>query len=110
MTTESDDDIIWDEPTGDGLPDDPIDLFSQGWDYMVSKDLVMAEKFWTKGARFMGPDPFDQVMNCMDCLGVLLANQDRLDEAEFWWKESVRRFRNSDSQRHLDQLKREREE
>jgi len=110
VTTEPDDDIIWDDPTGGDLPIDPADLFSQGWDHMVSKRLELAEQFWTRGAEYKGPDPYDQVMNCMDCLGVLLANQDRMDEAEFWWKESVRRFRNSDSQRHLDQLKREREE
>lgn len=98
------------EPAENPVPEDPSQLFNQGWDHMVSNNLALAEEFWKRGAEYKGPDPFDQVMNCMDCLGVLLANQERMDEAEYWWKESVRRFPNSDSQRHLDQLKLEREE
>lgn len=87
---------------------DPADLFTMGWDNMQAKNLELAEAYWRKGAAFTGDDPWDQVMNCMDALGVLLANSGRIDEAEYWWKESVRRFPNSDSQRHLDQLNSER--
>jgi hypothetical protein len=96
------------DDSSDPNQDDPADLFTLGWDNMQAKNLELAEFYWRKGVAFTGPDPWDQVMNCMDCLGVLLANSGRIEEAEYWWKESVRRFRNSDSQRHLDQLNSER--
>ena len=66
-------------------------LFEEGFDAKNEGDLLRAESCWREVILFTGNDRFDRVLEALDCLGVLLANQGRLLEAVDFWCDAYKR-------------------
>jgi TPR repeat protein len=66
-------------------------LFELGFESKNNGDLEQAELLWRQVILYEGYDQFDRVLEALDCLGVLVANQGRLQEAADFWSEAYRR-------------------
>ncbi len=66
-------------------------LFDLGFDSKNQGNLEQAEVYWRQVILYEGYDHFDRVLEALDCLGVLVANQGRLLEAADFWCEAYRR-------------------
>lgn len=66
-------------------------LFELGFDAKNQGNLEQAELLWRQVIMYEGYDHFDRVLEALDCLGVLVANQGRLVEAADFWGEAYSR-------------------
>lgn len=81
-------------------------MFSKGLDSISEGDTDRAEACWREVILYKGEDPFGQVLQSLDCLGVLLANKGELLEAVDFWCEAYRRsIAESYKQASSDRLK-----
>lgn len=71
-------------------------MFSVGLDAINAGDEQKAEKYWRKALHYSGPDPFDQTLYSHDCLGVLLANQGKTQEALDIWTKGLLKYKSDE--------------
>jgi hypothetical protein len=81
-------------------------LFDLGFDAKNKGDLEQAEIYWRKVLLYEGYDHYDRVLEALDCLGVLVANQGRLLEAaDFWCEAYSRSIADSFKQQYSNRLR-----
>ena len=81
-------------------------LFELGFDSKNQGNLEQAELYWRKVILYEGYDHFDRVLEALDCLGVLVANQGRLLEAaDFWCRAYSRSIAESFKSQYSNRLR-----
>jgi tetratricopeptide (TPR) repeat protein len=81
-------------------------IFELAFDSKNRGDLALAEAQWRQVILYEGYDHFDRVLEALDCLGVLVANQGRLLEAADFWCEAYRRsISDTYKQEHSNRLR-----
>ncbi len=81
-------------------------MFELAFDSKNRGDLALAESQWRQVILYKGYDHFDRVLEALDCLGVLVANQGRfLEAADFWCQAYSLSIADSYKQRNTNRLK-----